>query len=161
VTQLNLEKILKPADELDILQSENSLIQTKETKSNAKDDLEATYEEAFNDVSNSFFRFARCYDWFTRHFVFRMIYLMVDSGIFLIMGDAISEYNSVSKEVSDLVYDTYVIAEDFYDDNFSNYKDTKRYSEKEQIENLVSQTYETARNISDVIKDLSNLNSII
>ena len=72
-------------------------------------------------------------------------------------GDAISEYNSVSKEVSDLVYDTYVIAEDFYDDNFSNYKDTKRYSEKEQIENLVSQTYETARNISDVIKDLSNL----
>jgi RND family efflux transporter MFP subunit len=154
--QVSLEKILKPADELDILQSENSLIQAKETKSDAEDDLEATYEEAFNDVSNSFLDLPNVMVGL-QDILFSDDLSSGGQWNVSYYGDAIREYNTLSKGMSDLVYDTYIITKGFYDDNFSSYKDTKRYSEKEQIENLVSQTYETTRNISDVIKNLSNL----
>ena len=155
-SQLSLEKLLKPASDLDIMQAENSLAQANESKSSAEADLEETYEESFNAVSNAFLDLPSVIVGL-QNILFSDDLSGNSQWNVSYYGDVISSYNESSNALSDLVYDTYMIAKDSYDKNFNDYKKTSRSSGKEEVENLISQTYLTARNISDAIKNLNNL----
>ena len=52
--QLELDELLEPPDELDLLRAENNLAQAKELKQKAEDNLEKSYEDGFNDVTDAF-----------------------------------------------------------------------------------------------------------
>ncbi|MFH0845951.1 MAG: efflux RND transporter periplasmic adaptor subunit [Patescibacteria group bacterium] len=153
--ELSYEKLTNPADELDVMQSENSLAQAKESKVSAENDLEEAYEDAFNSVSNAFLDMPSV--------VVGLQDILFSDDLsngqwnVAYYGDIISTYNENSHDLSDLSYDSYIKAKDAYDNNFGDYKDTTRYSSRAEIESLVSQTYNTARDISDAIKNANNL----
>ena len=52
--RISLEKLIKPADAVSILQTGNALEDAKQSNAKAKDDLVKAYDEGFNTVSNAF-----------------------------------------------------------------------------------------------------------
>ena len=52
--KLELDKLLEPVDELDLLRAENDLAQAKESKQKTEDNIVEAYEDAFNAIINAF-----------------------------------------------------------------------------------------------------------
>jgi HlyD family secretion protein len=156
--KLDLEKLLKPADELDILKAENALIQAKNAKQKAEDNLEKAYDDGFNTVSNIFLDLPSIMsnlhdmffensiesayeniDWYSNLIVrWRREY---DDSLAVYKNDAIAKYNKADSE---------------YDLNFDHYKKTSRDSSKEEIEDLINETYQTTKDIAESIKSFKN-----
>ncbi len=154
--QLSLEKLLEPADELEIMQAENNLAQAQETKNNAENDLEEIYEDALNTLSDVFLNLPTVITGL-QDILFSDDLSGNNQWNLSYYNDSLSFYNEKSEEMSDLVYDLYLVAKSTYDNNLENYKSINRYSRKEEIENLVLQTYSTTKDISDAIKSMNNL----
>jgi len=154
-SKLELEQLLEPEDELTLFQSENSLIQAKEAKQKADDNLNKSYEDGFNTVAN--------------------IYLSLPTAMAglqdILMGysfsnnqwnmdyyaDAVRKYDEKVSLYRDDAYSKYQTARKAYDENFKNYKATSRDSSKEVIKALIEETYITVKAVSDVIKSANNL----
>lgn len=161
--KLELEELLSPPDELTLLQAENSLAQAKESKQKAEDNIEKAYEDAFNTIANA---------------------LLDLPTIITGARDVLYSYEIAKSEASlsdyqwnESVYlnffsgedrlklepfirsaeDDYKTARENYDQNFENYKDVSRYSEKEIIEELLNETTETTKSIAQAIKSEVNL----
>jgi HlyD family secretion protein len=155
--QLSLEKIKEGTSELTILQAENALIQAKETKEKAESNLIKSYEDGFNTVSNAFldlptlmsglkdiiFGYDACVNGSQQNYSYY-------AGIANVYDDKALQYKQE-------VYDKYQVAKVKYDANLDSYKETNRYSDQEQIEELIAETYETTKAISDSIKSTINL----
>jgi HlyD family secretion protein len=71
--------------------------------------------------------------------------------------NSVGPYNETALEYKDDVYAKYQIAKNLYDKNLSDYKKTSRDSGTEEIEALISQTYDTVKAISDAAKSANNL----
>ncbi len=154
--QLNLDRILTPVSDLDLMQAENNLSQAKEYKVSVENALDEIYEEAINSVSNTFLDFPSVV------IGLQNILFSDDlsgSGQWNISyyGDSINFYNENSDGMKDATYDSYMKAEKIYDINFENFKIVNRNSDPEEIEALVLETYNTAKSLSDAIKDSNNL----
>jgi HlyD family secretion protein len=153
--KLELEKLLEPPDELTILQAENSLAQAKESKEKAKDNLEKAYEDGFNTVANVFLDLPTIMaglDNILFSYAINKVQWNIDY-----YADAVRQYDSKVDFFRDSAYNDYQTARKLYDQNFSDYKLTSRYSDKPVIENLVYQTYETTKAIAEAIKSANNL----
>ncbi len=152
--QLELEELLEPADELDLLKAENNLIQAKESKEEAEDDLPKAYEDGFNDVTDAFLDLPG-----------------IMSGLWdIIFGndlnagqrnidyyaDKVKDYDSRILQYKEKARSAYYTARDSYEETFENYKETSRYSDWTTIEALIDQTYETTKDIADAVKDIKN-----
>lgn len=164
--QLSLDKIKQPADQLSVLQSENSLAAAKENKQQAEDSLAKAYEDGFNAVANAFldlpnlmtgmkdllygYGFADNYanlDWY------------VNQGLAM-NSNSTDIYNKVIKFRDD-VNTSYTKARTSFDQNFTDYKSASRTSDPATIENLISQTYDTTRLIADAVKNANNYLDLI
>lgn len=153
--KIELEKLLKPVDELSLLQAENSLAQAKEAKQRAQDNLEKVYQDGFNSVVNAFVDIPAVmaglenilfgYD-FNRN-QWNLHYYT----------DMTKIYDQRAVQYFQDAYDSYQVAKKAYDQNFADYKLVNLYSEKEVIEKLIDETYETTKKISDATKNAQNL----
>ena len=160
--KLDLEKLLKPADELDILKAENDLTQAKNTKQKAEDNLEKAYDDGFNTVSNTFLNLPSIMsdlddmffdnsiesvydniDWYSNLIVRWREY---DDSLAVYKNDAITKYNKADSE---------------YDLNFNHYKKISRDSSKKEIEDLINETYQTTKDIAESIKSFKNYTDFI
>jgi len=150
--QIDLEEMKAPVDELTLLQSENSLIQAEETKRTAENNLTKSYDDGFNNVSNAFLDLPG-------------IMLGLDNVLFsttiaggntqsniYYFSDAIRAYDSKIITYQNELIAAYNATKKMYDQNFLDYKNSSRYSEKETIESLIDETYATTKKISDTIK---------
>ena len=158
--RLDLEDTLKPVDELTLLQVENSLLQLQESKQASKDDLSSAYESAFNAVVNSFFD---------------LPIVMTDLDNLLhgydinksqeniaAYADMVKSYGEMAAtQYKDTAASSYLVARTAYDANFQNFKNVNRSSDSAVIESLLGQTYETAKKISEAIKNADNLISYV
>ncbi len=175
--KLSLEKLKQPADDLSTLQSENSLTSARdnlaklklsqqtdyetaqESKQKAQDDLEKAYEDGFNNVANAFLDLP---DIMTglRDMLLSNTFSTSQSNIDY-YTDAIVKINYDEKEQAyqyrNDANNKYQIARQAYDKNFQDYKSASRFSEKSVFESLINQTYETTKNIADVVKSANNL----
>ncbi len=149
---LAMEKLLEPEDELSILQAENSLTNAKESKVEAEEDLEKSYTEGFNTVTDAFDDLSD---------VMTGIYDILYTNGFEDGQSNIDYYkNSVEKydyAIVGMVNDAkadYQTARNKYDANLKDYKNTSRYSDPDDIEKLINETYETAKYISEAIKNI-------
>ena len=52
--KLSLQKLVQPATALALVQAENNLARTQESKASAESDLKRIYEDGFNNISNSY-----------------------------------------------------------------------------------------------------------
>lgn len=154
--KLALEKLRIPADTLSVLQSENALVQAKESKQKAEADLKKAYEDGFTTVSNAF------------------LYLpMVIAGLKdTLYGSSFGEagepnidhyynqtnrYDAKSIQYKNSATAAYQIAQKTYDQNFSYYKSATRFSDTGTIVALIDETYNTSQNVAEAVKSASNV----
>jgi multidrug efflux pump subunit AcrA (membrane-fusion protein) len=153
--QLELDELLEPPDELDLLMAENNLAQAKELKQKAEDNLEKSYEDGFNDVADAFLDLPTIMGGL-KDILFGNDFNLSQDNIDYYAG-MIEMYDNSVVQCKEDVNSSYQIAQGKYDQNFQNYKDASRYSETETIEDLIEETYETAKYIAEAIKDAKNL----
>ncbi len=174
--KISLEKLKKPADSLSILQAENSYAASKdnltklklsqelsyqkalESKQKGEDDLKKAYEDGFNAVSGAFLDLPT---------VITGLQDTLFSGSAALGGtsqfnidyytDAVKNYDSKVFDYKNNFQTTNLAARKSYDENFAYYKASSRFSGTETIDTLINQTYDDAKNISEAIKNASNL----
>ncbi|TRZ65040.1 MAG: efflux RND transporter periplasmic adaptor subunit [Spirochaetia bacterium] len=154
--QLNLEKLLEPADELSLLQSEHSFAQAQESKQSAEDSLAKSYEDGFNTVSNAFLNLPTVMTGLNDIF-YSTTLTKIQQNIDW-YADQVASFEGGAKAMT-YKYElnsSYQIAKAGYDQNFNDYKATSRNSDKETIENIISETYGTTKLISDTVKKANN-----
>lgn len=182
--KLDLEELLSPPDELDILKAENAALQAKnsleklklnqeteyqnalDTIQEAEENIQEGYEDAFNEVTDAFFDLptiiAGLRDILYSYDIAKSEILIDDT-----QDNASALINSIANTDSvirlklekfiDSAKTAYKTAREKYDINFADYKETGRYSKKEVIEALLNDTLETARAMSEAIKNEINM----
>ncbi len=154
--RLSLEKLKQPADKLSLLQSENSLLQARESKQQTLNDLTKAYDDGFNTVANAFLNLpgimAGLYD--------SLLGSSLSGGgqwnkNFYV--DAVKTYDDRVVQYGDDAYAAYQKAHTAYDQNFSHYKAASRDSDTSVTTALINETYETAKIVAEAVKSASNL----
>lgn len=158
--ELDLEEMQEPVDELTLIQAENSLIDAQESKEQAENNLEKSYDDGFNDISNVFLDLPDIMLGLDNLLLSTTISKSTDnnatqSNIYYYC-DSVKAYDSKIVTYEQALYDSYLETKELYDQNFDDYKNTTRYSSEEDIEKLISQTYNTVKKISDTIKASNN-----
>ncbi|MEK7631051.1 MAG: efflux RND transporter periplasmic adaptor subunit [Patescibacteria group bacterium] len=156
--KLSLEKLQKPADTLSTIQAENTLARAKESRQQAEDDLVKAFEDGFNDVADAFLDLP---DIMTG---LQEIFYNQTAGLGNSGQNNISYYTDKTKQYNEKAIDfktdletKFQIAREAYDANFQNYKLVTRSSDKEAIEKIIAETYETAKTIAEATKSGNNL----
>jgi HlyD family secretion protein len=154
--KIDLQKMLKPPEELDLIQAENALLQAKEQRQKALDDLNKSYEDGFSIVSNAFLDLPDIMDGL-KNILYG--YDINKSSFNLYFYFDNSKIYDEAKAVlfKDKIENDYQKAKLAYDKNFNDYKLISRFSEKEKIENLILETFDTVKLISEAIKDSLDL----
>lgn len=154
--KLSLEKLKKPADALSILQAENFLIQAKESKQKAEDDLKKIYEDGFNTVANAFLDLSTI---ITGLQDILFLSTLGGGGQWNIdyYADAVKSYDEKVSQYKQDALSAYQAVRVMYDKNFVDYKSASRFSDNSVIESLIDETYDTTKNVAETVKNASNL----
>ncbi len=127
-------------------------------KEKAMNNLDKAYEDGFNTVSNAFLQLPA---------IITGLYDIIYSKTFSVYqdnvdyyGDIVESYGAQYDVYRTDAFNEYKEAKALYDINFQDYKAVSRSSDDEDIEALIEETYETARDISDAIKNTINLITI-
>jgi HlyD family secretion protein len=177
--KLTLEKLKKPTDSYSLLQAENSLTSARdsleklklsqqteyqkagETKTKAEDDMVKSYEDAFNAIANAFLDLP--------NIMTKLNDILYSYEISISeRGTGGSDNNSMlinavsSSDRDDLqifqksALNDYQTADSKYDASFEHYKNTSRYSDRADIESLLTEMLETTKAVAQAGKSESN-----
>lgn len=133
----------------------NDLGSIQGIKDKALASLEKSYEDGFNDVSNSFLDLPNIMSGLNN--------LLFSNDInpnqwnIDYYSDAARKYDEKALDYRNDAFNKYQNARALYDKNFEDYKSINRSSDKALIESLINKTYETVKSISDAIKSENNL----
>ncbi|MCX6718311.1 MAG: efflux RND transporter periplasmic adaptor subunit [Candidatus Staskawiczbacteria bacterium] len=132
-----------------------STLATPLNKQNAQDALNTDYENAYNNVSNAFIDlpgimtglqdilYGNTFNSYQQNIDYYTFSVYPhDESVMAYKASAESSYNT---------------ARTAYDKNFSDYKLTSRFSDNATVDSIISETYETERDIAQSIKDTNNL----
>ncbi|MFZ3019939.1 MAG: HlyD family efflux transporter periplasmic adaptor subunit [Minisyncoccia bacterium] len=129
--QIALDKLLKPADDLSVIQAQNN--------------LSKAYDDGFNNVSSTFIDLPP---------ILSGLYDLLFSQTGYLSSANATTLTGTAKMYEDQAASSYGIAKTNYDKALALYNLTsKSSSSKTQIEDLVAQTYETVRLVAQVVKD--------
>lgn len=181
--KLTLDKLKKPADTLSILQAENSLAsakdnleklklsqktdyeKAKETKQKALDNIAKAYEDAFNEISNTFL------DLPTTMTKLDDILHGQDIGkadksigagyantstLINTLSNTTDDRNKIQPFINSAEKD-YSAARSVYNVNLESYQTASRFSERSVIEALLTETLETAKRVTEAAKSQTTL----
>lgn len=155
---LGLQKLQKPADDLSILQAQHAFDQARELKKNAENDLPKAYDSGFNTVANAFLDVSPAMSG-----IMGILFGTELSGTtgtqsnLAYYADVVKNYDAKSLDYKNQASDAYSKARRDYDVNFQNYKSLTRFSDTKTIDTLISETYETTRDVAEAIKGSNNL----
>ncbi len=183
-SRLSLIKLKQPVDSLSLLQSESALKKAKDdlkklklnqkidyekmlsTKINATDAITKSYEDAFTKISDAFLDLP---DMMTKLTNILYSYEISDSELTLTQNNTdslIASFGSNDKNrdkikifINSAISD-YESARTKYTINFTDYKQTSRYSSTSTITNLLTDTIDTVKLVSQALKsDINMLDS--
>jgi len=153
--KLSLEKLQEPADQLSITQAQNALAQAQESKQKAEDDLQKAYDDGFNTVSNVFLQLP--------NIITGMEGILFGSELggnsqwnLDYYANAVPFDEAKIFEYKELTLKSTQAARAEFDKNFSDYKSTSRLSEKNVIESMIEETYNTSEIFAEAIKNTNN-----
>lgn len=172
--KLSLKKLKEPADELEILQAQNSIAQAQdnltklkltqeinlqkaqESKKKAEENLNKAYEDGFNSIASAFLDFP---DIMTglQDILYASTLGQGNQWNIDFYTNAVQSYDPVVLQLKDEVLSKYRQSRKSFDQNFLNYKSSSRSSDKESLETLIDETYETAKIIAETVKSINNL----
>jgi len=156
--QLELEELLKPVGELDLLKAENNLAKAEQSKQKAEDDILEGYEDAFNDITDAFLDLPTVMTnledvIYSEDISKDESFFQTFDNISVLKNSTDQDHLGKLNQLIKVAETSYQTARDKYDQNFDNYKSTGRYSEQEEIEELLEETIGTVRDISETIKN--------
>lgn len=154
--KLELDKLLEPLDELTLLQAENSLIQAKESRQESEYNLKKAYEDGFTNISNAFLELPDIVIGIQDILYGTNLSAGMQSNISY-YADTVKSYDGNVLKYKDDAAVAYQKARTAYDKNFINYKSASRFSDRETIEVLLAETYNTAKDAAEAVKSASNL----
>jgi HlyD family secretion protein len=150
---LALERLQEPATDLAIFQAENSLILARQTEQQAQDNLEKSYQDGLAAVETIFTTFPNV--------MIRLHDIVIGQNIqsnninyYIGIGD---DYDSDMSQYGNRVSVSYQKAAEEYEKNFNDYLITSRSSDSEAIKALASETAVTVNDVSEAIKNASDL----
>lgn len=125
------------------------------TKEKATEDLNKAYEDGFNNVANIFLDLPSIMAGL-QDIIFSYSFTTSQQNIDY-YADAVKIYDDKVLQYKTDTYDKYQISRKTYDQNFEDYKSASRFSEKNVTESLISETYETVKDIAETVKSTNNL----
>ena len=153
--ELALAKLQKSADKLALISAQNALAAAQDAKQKAvEDDLARSYEDAFSDVANAFLDLPEILSGLDEILHDNTYNTAQDNLDHL--ADSIRNFDERVDVYRDSAKTAYEKARSAYDQNFLSYKATSRNSDREAIEKLAKETYETSRLAGDAVKSASN-----
>ncbi len=179
--KLKLEELINSTDELTLLKAQNAVLEAEnslerlklnqekeyqkalESVENTEKDIEEAYEDSLNAVTNAFLELPT---------------LIIEIEDILYSDEiaksgwgmsgcqtnscAYKNYFYVDSKIIKEAEEGYELVQANYDENFENYKNANRYSEKETIDALLNETIETTKSLTEVIKaEITFINFII
>lgn len=147
--RLDLAKLIKPADAVAMLQSENALADAIQDDKKANDDLIRAYDDGFSAVANAFLDIPD---------VITGLDNMLNNyqgGGFLNSFNA-RLYGDQARIYRDRTVASYALAKGKYETSLVDYKNLTRKSATSSLESLIDETYEMVKSTTDAIKDAKN-----
>jgi RND family efflux transporter MFP subunit len=157
--KIALQKIKKPADSLSVIQSQNSLDRAKNAKQNAEDDLEKAYSDSYNTIANVFLDLPGIMSGL-HDLLFLTNPLLGGSNVQNIdfYTSTIRLYDDQKAELFGKDAGTkYQIALGKYNKSFQDYKGMSRTADREALETMLRETYDTTLALSETVKSTNNL----
>jgi len=160
--KISYEKLIAPADDLTILQAENSLEKAKEDKSTTENSLEKSYEDAFSSISDAFLTLpsvvTKLNDVLHGYGIATAELTVIDSkqNTSTYIDTINPEDRNTIESLVAKAESSYGAARESYDQNLTDYTALNRYSENEKIQTLLDKTIETVKKVSEAVKDLIN-----
>ena len=155
LAQLALEQEQEPVDQLTLLQAQNALTTSQQTKQTSQDDLSKSYDDGFTQVSNSFLDLPSVMTGLNSVLFGNDFSKVQQNSDYY--ASRVKSYNSAATQYETDAYNKYQAAYAAYSKNFSDYKATSRYSSTDTIDSLLSETYDTAKTVSEAVKSANNL----
>ncbi|MDD5146602.1 MAG: efflux RND transporter periplasmic adaptor subunit [Candidatus Pacebacteria bacterium] len=153
--KLELDNLLEPVDELTLFQAENALTQAGETRQKADDNLQKAYEDGFNTVSNAFLDLPTVMAGLS-DILFGNAFNKSQANMDYYV-DNVKAFDTKALQYGNIAYDNYQKARTAYDKNFNDYKSASRFSSTSTIEDLINESYETAKKIAEAVKSANDL----
>jgi HlyD family secretion protein len=152
--KISLEKLKQPATTLTLLQAENALIAAENSKETAVTNLAEVYNDGFNTVTDSFLDLPTIVSGLKDIFFAKTIDATQDN-IDWYSHQCFSMYNGEYEQAladkSDF-QNLYDQAKINYQSVFTQYQNTSRSSANEEIEDLISKTYDLVDELSATLK---------
>ena len=152
--KLSLEKLLRPATDLELLQAKNDLEQAKEAKINAENSLEESYADGFNTVSNTFLDLPTI--------MIGLENILYDNTIkqnqdnISAYQNAVDQYEPSIEDMKDSTNNAYQQARSIYDTTFTLYNSLSRFSSNDEVIDLIEETYTATQLIAEAVKTTNN-----
>lgn len=124
-------------------------------KQDAEDTLKKDYEAGFNNVANAFIDLPSIMTGLNS-ILYSYTFNKYQQNIDFYTYGAYA-YDEKALQYKDSAEKSYNTAKTAYDKNFDDYKATTRFSDNSAIDSVVSETYETSKNVAQAIKDVNNL----
>jgi RND family efflux transporter MFP subunit len=122
---------------------------------NATDTLNQDYQNAYNNISNAFIDLpAIMTD--LQNVIYGNNFNNYQENIDFYTGTAYI-YDPTATTFKDNLVKSYQTASDEYTKNFTDYKNTTRFSDNDTIDSLIGETYNTTKDVTQAIKDTNNL----
>lgn len=156
--KVKLEDLTAPVDELTLLQAEDSLTEAQESKTNAESNLEKSYDDGFNNVSSAFLDLPSIMTGLNNILFSKTLSTNSTQQNIDFYATAINYYDDgKGSQYKEDAATKYATAKEEYDKTLADYKATTRYSDKDDIEALITETYSTLKSIAEAIRSANNL----
>ncbi|MDD5050692.1 MAG: HlyD family efflux transporter periplasmic adaptor subunit [Candidatus Pacebacteria bacterium] len=143
--QLALQKLVKPADAVSLSEAENALADAKDANKKATDDLAKAYDDSLSAIANSFLDFSPTL-----------------TGIDDILGKQdLSDNNArisgrTALDFRNKASAAYYLADNAVQKETRDYRTFDHNASPETVENILNETYDTAKLVSEATKDTRN-----
>jgi len=143
--QLNLEKTQGPAG-----------APVPKNEQDAIDNLKKAYDDGFSAVSNAFLDLPAIMTGLN-NMLFTADKNLNNQWPVDYFSDSVQAYNENAIQYKNETNTKYKTAKKEYDQNFQDYNSTSRFSDTAAIEALITESYNTTKDISEAIKSANNL----
>ncbi|MCF7830378.1 efflux RND transporter periplasmic adaptor subunit [Candidatus Gracilibacteria bacterium] len=161
---LSLEKLKQPTDELTMFQATSAIDKAREDIKQFNEDLEKAYEDGFTAIADTFLDAPSIMTSLENILLGNSLKMGSQNLSTYINGIKAQDKTTKGYQLN-VFYDNYEakVKESYtkalgkYEENFEDYKNISRYSDKELIGKEIDQTYETIKIITESLKVTKNM----
>lgn len=153
--RLTLQKLVEPADQLSMTQAQNALDQATLAKTTAQSDLQKAYTDGYDAVANAFLDLPSAVAGL--HDTLYANTFGLNTWDMDYFANAVRTYDSSVSLYQNRASSGYQAARIVYDKNFADYKESSRTGSTDSIESIINETYTTSVQVSDALKNGTDL----